>query len=153
MPESTSAGTKISIGTTAVAHATDTYTEIGEVTNLGEFGRTYQEITHEPLASRDVRKHKGTRNDGSLVIQLARDINDAGQEAVEAALDSDFDYNFKIELNDKPEEDGTNTLIYIKAKVMAFTDNIGGPNQVVGGTITLGIKTGSKVIVPAAPGA
>ncbi|MGF7160128.1 hypothetical protein FHS85_001751 [Rhodoligotrophos appendicifer] len=149
MSETTSAGTKISIGTTADAHASDTYIQIGEVTNLGEFGRTYQEITHEPLASRDVKKHKGTRNDGSLAIQLARVIDDAGQEAVEDALDTDYDYNFKIELNDAPEG-GMPTLIYVKAKVMSFVDNIGGPNQVVGGTITLGIKTGSKVIVPAA---
>lgn len=100
MGASTTAGAKIYIGTTASDPLTDTYVEIGEATSIGAFGRTYNEITHNPLATRGTQKFKGTFNDGNLELQMAEDSGDAGQIALEAALDSDFDHNFKIVAND-----------------------------------------------------
>jgi hypothetical protein len=96
----TSAGSKIYIGTTATALLTDTFTEIGEVVNIGDFGRVYSEIKFDTLGVRGTRKFKGTYDDGNLAMQLGRDPSDAGQAMVIAARDADFDYNFKIVDND-----------------------------------------------------
>jgi hypothetical protein len=101
MSESTTAGTKVYIGTTASNGLTDTYTEIGEVTSISPYGKTFNEVTHTPLATRGVRKHKGSFNDGNLELEMAEVPDDAGQIALEAALETDFDYNFKIEQNDE----------------------------------------------------
>jgi hypothetical protein len=101
MGESTTAGTKVYIGTTAATAATDTYTEIGGVTSISAFGKTFNEVTHTPLADRAVRKHKGSYNDGNIELEMAELPEDDGQTALETALDSDFDYNFKIEQNDE----------------------------------------------------
>jgi hypothetical protein len=101
MGESTTAGTKVYIGTTASVGLTDTYTEIAEVTSISAYGKTFAEVTHIPLATRGVRKHKGSYNDGNLELEMADDPGDAGQIALEAALDTDFDYNVKIEQNDE----------------------------------------------------
>ncbi len=100
MGVATTAGARVYIGTTAANAATDSYTEIGEVVSVGEFGRVYNMINHLPLASRGVKKFKGSYNDGDPVFGLGKDINDDGQAAVIAALASDFDYNFKIVDND-----------------------------------------------------
>lgn len=96
----TSAGTKIFIGTTATDPTTDTYVEIGSVNSIGEFGRVYSESTFTSLGDRNVLKFKGSRNDGNIQLQLGKDASDLGQLAVQAALDVDADYNFKVVPND-----------------------------------------------------
>lgn len=125
------------------------WTEIGEVVNFGEFGRTYAEVTHESINNRNVRKFKGTRNDGNIPLQLGRDTSDDGQELLRQALDDDDDWNFKIELDDAPTA-GTPTTLTFLAKVMSYTTNLGGPNQIIGATATLGIQSGSITEVAAA---
>lgn len=152
MGEHSSAGTSFLIGTTAANPLTDTYVEIGQITNYGEFGTTYAEVKHTPVKGRGVKKHKGSRDDGSLVLQLARDPDDAGQAAARAALASDYNYNFKLVFNDAgPNVGDTPSALYFKAKVMAFPTNVGGADGVVARTLTLALDTDSMVEVPAAP--
>jgi len=100
MGVSTSAGTTISIGTTAADPTTDTYIEMGSVSDIGEFGRVYSESTFTSLGDRNVQKFKGSRNDGNIQLQLGKDGSDLGQQAARAALDVDSDYNFKVVPND-----------------------------------------------------
>lgn len=101
MDASPSAGTKLYMGgTSAAALLTDTYVEVGGIESIPEFGRAYSETTFTPLASRGVLKYKTSFNDGSITVPMAKDLSDAGQAALYAARDSDFDYNFKVEAND-----------------------------------------------------
>lgn len=104
----TSAGSKLFIGSasTSTNLLTDTYTEVGEVVNIGDFGRTYQEVRHDALGSRGTRKFKGQYDDGNIALQLGRDPVDAGQAKIVTARDLDYDYNFYIEENDKPAASG-----------------------------------------------
>lgn len=98
---SPSAGTKLYMGTTALAGLTDTYVEVMGIESIPEFGRAYNEVTFTPLASRGVQKYKGSFNDGSVTVPLAKNLSDEGQAALLAGLATDFDYNFKVEANDK----------------------------------------------------
>lgn len=100
MTVSTAAGATLSIGTTAAVGATDTFTVIGEVTALPEFGRVYAAIKYTPLSNRGVQKFKGSYDDGALAVTMGKDLTDAGQAALVVALDADQDYNFKIIDND-----------------------------------------------------
>lgn len=100
MGVATAAGATIYIGTTASSAASDTYTEIGEVASIPEFGRVYQEIKWNPINSRGTQKFKGSYDDGSISVPLGKDASDAGQAKVIAALDVDADYNFKVVAND-----------------------------------------------------
>lgn len=100
MGVTTSAGTKIYIGTTAADPTTDTFVELGSVSDIGEFGRVYSESTFTSLGDRNVQKFKGSRNDGNIQLQLGKDASDLGQQAARAALDVDADYNFKVVPND-----------------------------------------------------
>lgn len=146
MSVNTSAGSKLFIGTTATSGASDSYVEVAEVTNIGEFGRTYAEITFTSLGDRNVRKFKGSRNDGNITLQLGRSAGDVGQAAAVVALDDDQDYNFKITLNDDSGVSGaTPTTFIFKAKVMSYVTNVGGTDQVVQATMQLGIKSGSII--------
>ncbi|UYW25657.1 hypothetical protein OKC48_20645 [Methylorubrum extorquens] len=142
MTVQTSAGCALLIGTTSANAASDTYLPVGEITNIPEFGRVYQEITHNSVGDRSTKKFKGSYNEGSITITLGRDISDAGQAAMVAARDSDADFNFKVTLNDAPSTGASPkpTTYLFKAKVMSFTTNIGGPNQIVGASAMIGIS-------------
>jgi hypothetical protein len=93
-------GTKISLGTTATDPTTDTYTDIGSLESIGEFGTDFAEITFEDLTSGVVNKFKGARSDGVVAVGLGRDMTDVGQVALRAALLIKDDYNVKITYND-----------------------------------------------------
>ena len=150
MAVNTSSGCQISIGTTAAVASSDSYTAIGYVSNMGEFGRVYSLIKFDSLADRNTLKYKGQRDDGTMNVELGRDSSDAGQSAVQTALDSDQDYNFKVELNDSSDTTGaTNTIFYFKAKVMTYTTNIGTPTQVVGSKMVLELKPNTIAETPA----
>ena len=136
----TSAGTKIYIGD-ALPGTYDKsgfeaveWTEIGEVTDLGEFGKEYSIVNHNPLGSRQTIKRKGSFDNGSISLSLAKDATDAGQTALLAALDSDDSYAFKIELADADV-----THLYTSAQVSSFTYNVGGTDTITGSTVALQI--------------
>ncbi len=97
---STAAGATLAIGTTAANGATDTFITVGEVTQIPEFGRVYNTVKYSPLSSRGVKKFKGSFDDGSVAVEMGKDLTDAGQAARLLARDTDFDYNFKVVDND-----------------------------------------------------
>jgi hypothetical protein len=151
MPVSPAAGCKIYIGGTGVLASEEAFQLIGKVANMGEFGTSFDEILFSSLDDRNVLKFKGQRNDGSLSLQLGRDATEDGQADLVAAVETDFDYNFKIELNDAPDTtENTPTTFVFKAKVMSYTTQIGEANSIVGSTAGLGIQSGTIVEVPAA---
>lgn len=142
MTAQTSAGYVLSIGTTASDPTTDTYTAIGEITNVPAFGKSYQEITHNPVSNRETQKFKGAYDSGSVTIDLAMDVNDSGQSDVIDALDSDSLFNFRLEYNDKVTGGGHGSYRYFKARVMSYTENPSGVNNVVTAQVMLGIQGG-----------
>lgn len=145
----TSAGTTIAISAarpasvTPTAYAALTYTTVGEITDAGSIGRTYNEVTHSPLGTRGTQKLKGSYNDGTQTLQLAYAPGNAGQALIQTALDDDDYYSFKATLQD-------GTIAYYQALVMSAPLNIGGVDTVTNSTVGLSIKSGSiKIVLPA----
>lgn len=137
-----SAGTSIGISATAPAtfnvagYSALSFTNIGEVTDLGEFGREYNLITHNPLATRGTVKLKGSFNEGSISLQLGLDTDDAGQILAKAASVSDEDYSFKVTTQNGDD-------YYFQAKVMSFKVGVGSVDSVTTATITLELTSSS----------
>lgn len=148
MARTTASGTVLSIGTTASSASADTFTVVGEITDIGEFGRVFKEITSEVISDRKTYRVKGKYDDGTITLTLNRDLSDAGQTALAAALNSDANYNIRVELNDKTTYTGHGTRFDFKAEVFSFTTKVGGPNSFVGATVKLGID--SDVVTTAA---
>lgn len=142
----TAAGATIAIANaipatfTAVGYAALTYANIGEITNIGEFGKEFALVTHLPLAERGVAKRKGSFNNGTLNPAMALDPVDAGQILFEAALELDAPSAFEITLQD-------GTVYYLMGLVMAYKPNIGTTDDVVTATAT--IEVDAKPIVKA----
>lgn len=119
-----------------------TYSLVGEVTDLGEFGREYSLVTHNPLGDRQTVKRKGSFNDGSISMTVARVPDDAGQTVLQEALDSDDNYSFNVTL-----QDGTN--LYFSAQVMSYTANVGTVDQITTASVTIEITDEIIEVAPA----
>ena len=135
----TSAGTTLEVVADTPAtfdeagYSSLTYTAVGEITDMGEYGPEYEVVTHNPLGERRTIKRKGTRNDGAITMQLGRDPSDAGQQILIAGVDGaeeDTVHSFKVTLQD-------GTIQYMSGQVYSYTTNIGSVNQITGASVTV----------------
>lgn len=147
----TAAGCRLSLGAktganTEADYKKDTYVEIGEIEDLGEFGDTFSSVTFTSLRDGRVRKYKGTADAGDLTMTVGLDNGDAGQKALKTAHKdrSKGDYNIKVTLNDG---DATATPVvlpttfYFRVKVMNNTVAPGAADNVVRRNVTMGINS------------
>lgn len=110
------------------------WTLIGEITDGGEHGREYAEVTHMPISSRGVQKFKGSFNEGTKTVQLAIDSDDAGQVIAKAAALSDNDYSFRVQYQG-------GDLDFFQAKVMSFKKAATSVDSIRSATMTLALTT------------
>lgn len=144
----TSAGTDISISATlpatydATAFAALTWVSIGEVTELGEFGRVYNIVKLNLLKDRRTVKRKGSFDDGTISAQMARVPDDAGQTILTTAVNSDNSYAIKVTLQD-------GTKFYFSAQISSYTTNVGNVDQITAATVNFEID--NNIIEVAGP--
>jgi len=110
-----------------------TFTPIGEVVDLPAFGQDYTEIKVLSLGNRQVRKLKGSYDNGNLALKINFDGADSGQAAVLAASTSDSAYSFKIVMQQ-------GQIRYFTALVMSDMLNIGNVDSIVQSEVKLGIN-------------
>lgn len=107
-----------------------TWVQVGKVGNVGDFGRQTNIVSYTTLDTEYQQKSKGISNAGDPVIECSRSYNDAGQVIMRTAgaPTARYSYALKIEENDKPTADYTNTIHYVRGKV-AGPVNLGGGNE------------------------
>ncbi|WP_276118390.1 phage tail tube protein [Pararhizobium qamdonense] len=143
----TTAKTKVSIGTTAafataVAYAGDTWTPIANISDVGEAGSEAEVVIGKFVDQDYVRKLKGSRDNGTMELTVARDSADAGYAALIAAEATSFGYNFSVELNDKPAAGASpkNSKFYFNALVASKKNNFGDADNIVSTVFSLAIS-------------
>ena len=136
----TSAGTTLKISANAPAtfnvagYSALTYTAVGEITDLGEFGREFTLVTHNPVGSRGTQKFKGSFNEGTMNLSLGLDTDDAGQVLMKAALLADTAYSFEVTTQN-------GDTYYFQAMVMSFKVGVGSVDSITTATCTLELTT------------
>jgi hypothetical protein len=118
-----------------------TWVEIGEVEDGGELGDESNDVTFQSLSDSRVRHLKGARDAGTLALVVGDDPLDLGQIALRAAEQTKFLYNFKIEYEDAPSADYSNSVDYFRGLVMSFRKNVGEGDNVMRRTANIGINT------------
>lgn len=101
----------------ATGYAALTWTEVGEATEIPEYGAEHATVTHTPLKTGIVNKFHGELNYGSVAVPMALDLADAGQIILKAALTSKDEISVKITLSDA-------TVEYTSGKVMSFKKGV-----------------------------
>ena len=114
-------------------------TEIGLIGSMSEYGRVYDVVTFQDIATGRTHKLKGANNDGQFQITIAQDLTDAGQVALKSYVAADQNtYPFKVTLLGA---DASFDTVYFGAKVMSFRTTLGSVNTTIQATIILEINT------------
>lgn len=122
-----------------------TWTEIGEVTEVPSMGKVFTIVNHLPLGSRQTVKRKGSYDNGDVDIPYAFDVNnDAGQDILVTALDSDNSFAFKVGIKN-PEV----KCVYWTAQVTSAPITIGSTDSIVMKNSTLAIDDDVLIEEPA----
>lgn len=143
----TSAGTTLRITATAPATfdvsgyntlftGSPTPPLVGEITDLGEFGREFALVTHNPVGTRGTQKFKGSFNEGTMALSLGLDTDDAGQILMKTASLSDNDYYFMVTTQNGDR-------YFFQGKVMTWKVGVGGVDQITTASATLELSTNS----------
>ena len=155
MSVNTAAGAKLFIGgpnsdrnSILADYQADSYIQIGEVEDLGEFGDESEAINFTSLEDSRTRKFKGPRDAGTIAVVVGDDMTDEGQVAAEAAEASPLDYNFYVELNNAISLGGTGSRHYFIGKVMSKRRNVGNVSNVVRRTFNVGINSAITDVDP-----
>lgn len=141
----TSAGSTLKISASAPAtfnaagYSALVFTSVGEITDLGEFGREFTLVTHNPVGSRGTQKFKGSFNEGTMNLSLGLDTDDAGQVLMKAGSLSDAAYSFEV-----TTQNGDS--YYFQAMVMSFKVGVGSVDSITTATCTLEITTSADGI-------
>ncbi len=109
----------------------DTYTAIGNVTSIGDFGDTAEEIKVNTISDERVYKLKGQRDAGDFSLECAFNDADPGQVALMAAMQNDANYNFKIVMNNALTPTGAGHTAYFQGMVMTAQTKLGAANAAV----------------------
>lgn len=162
MTVNTASGTRVYIGTTVIPanmnnindaaaialFQADSYTEIGEIESVGDFGDESTAVNFASLADGRTRVYKGTRDAGNIDIVVGDDASDAGQLALTAAEATQFDYNIMVVNNDAITLGGTDSIDFFYGKVMSKRKGVGDVNNIVRRTYTTHIN--SRIVTVAA---
>jgi hypothetical protein len=143
MSVKTSAGTIVNVlatlpssydSTGFAALAWGTGNQIGEVTNIGNFGTKYNVQSHLPIASTRAQKIKGSYDTGDLPLTIGRDITDAGQVILRAALASANNYSFRLSYPD-------GSKVYVAGKVTSLETVTGGTDTITALEVTVALDS------------
>lgn len=110
------------------------WTEVSDLTDIGDFGDEAEVVSYEVIGDGRTRKLKGTRNAGTFDVTVARKAGDPGQDAMRVAELANSPVSLKVEL-----EDGTQFLF--AGLVMSAKRTLGGANDVIKITYSIEITT------------
>ncbi len=114
-----------------------TFVDVGEVTDIAEFGADTSVVTHQPLATGIVEKFKGFTNYGSSSVSFAKDSADAGQIVLESGAigaNKNSQHSVRVTLQD-------GTFLYFTCKVFSFKMATGSADSIVGSTSSIEIES------------
>jgi hypothetical protein len=129
----TAAGSKLYVSATlpgtydAAGFEALSWTEVGEVTEIPQFGKVCTIVNHLPLGQRQTIKRKGSYDNGTLDVPYAFDpAGDAGQTLLENAVDSDNSYAFRIDIKNPAVKS-----VYFTAQCTSRPITVGATDSIV----------------------
>lgn len=114
----------------STGYPSETYTTVGEITDLQAMGEIYRLVTHNPIGERDDVYKKGGRGFPQISLPIALDPDDAGQTSLIASLASDSEIAVEVDHPDGAKR-------YFTALVMDFQEIPGSVDGIISGTCTL----------------
>lgn len=117
-----------------------TAVEVGLIESLGQFGKVFDLVTFQAIATGRTYKFKGGYNQGALDLVMASDITDAGQAMLFAFANAQDQntYPFKLTLNGA---DPTEDTVYFGGKIFSYQIVAGAVNSIMKANCKIEINT------------
>lgn len=120
----------------------ESWTPVGEIEDMGEFGDVWENTTFTSLADGRRVKLKTLKDGGDLNLVLGFKPSDTGQTALKAAVASFNNYPIRIQANDAGTGSPSSpTTFYFLARVMSDRKAVGAVDNVVRRNVTLAINS------------
>lgn len=114
-----------------------TFVNVGEVTDLPEYGASAEVVTHQPLATGITRKYKGFINNGSMSVSVGYSSDDAGQNVLAlgvTGINKNTEHSFRVTYQD-------GSIDYFTGKIFSYTKAPGSANSMVSSTVQIEINS------------
>jgi hypothetical protein len=114
--------------------------EIGLIDNIGEFGKVFDLVTFQAVATGRTYKLKGGYNQGNLQLTMGSDLSDAGQLLMYqygVAQDQNT-YPFRVTLVGM---DAGYDNVYFGGKVFSYRQQLGSVNNIIKAQVNIEINT------------
>lgn len=137
-----SSGTTVSVAAASPAtynvagYGALTYTAVGEVESVGEFGGSATVTQFTPLGTGVVKKFKGSIDYGQMALVVGRLLSDDGQELLKDGFDGTKRYaehSFKI-------VDSDGSIIYFTGMIASFSNQVNDANSVTKVSVNIDIN-------------
>src|SRR5882672_518535 len=79
---------------TEIEYSSLTWTEIGLIESVTEFGRVFDLVSFQAIKEGRMYKLKGGFNDGNMQMVVGEDLTDAGQAALKVAAEASNQNNY-----------------------------------------------------------
>jgi hypothetical protein len=125
----------------SVGFAALTWTDVEGVTNIGDFGPTFEDVTDQPLKTGITEHRKGGADYGEFAPVMSYDQADAGQTLFLDGVDGtnkDVVYSHRVTLQD-------GTIFYVTGQIFAAPLSVGDASSMV--SITGNVKLNNKPVV------
>lgn len=138
-------GTKLYVAATtpatedATGYAAMTWVEVGEISEIPEFGPEYSEVNFTPLATGIKAKYHGELDYGSISLPFALSAGDAGQAALKTAMANKARISFKVEFPKLASTSTAGPIVYTQGKAFSFTRSA-STGDVVSGSLNVGFE-------------
>lgn len=149
MGVNTAAGSVLAVSASAPAtedaagYAALTYTEVANVSNLGDIGASFNKVEFQPLNGPKL-KLKGSRDEGMINPSIALDDDDAGQALLRTASEDNTGAYVSVKIT-LP----SGAVRYFQGPVFGMPESIGTADDVITAAPTLEANT--AVVRVAAP--
>jgi len=80
-------------------YASLTFIDIGEIVDVGEISKDWEEVSHQAVGRSYPQKLKDTYNIDTVSLTVGRVTSDTGQAAIQTALDSVDSVAFEVTMN------------------------------------------------------
>jgi hypothetical protein len=120
----------------AAGFAALTYSNVGNIENIGGFGRVYELVTLKTLDTRGTQKIKGSFDSGNLDLKIANTTTDAGLTILKSESTTDNLVSVKITTS-------TGDITYCQALVMGTPRSGGSLDDIDFIDINLAITVGA----------
>lgn len=144
----TATGAKVFIGPsvqntvdTTGEFAALTWTEIGMVRSIGDYGDQSSVVSAAVIGDGRMRKAKGARDAGNFDLTVFPASDDAGQTAIFAAEATYDNYAMKIVLPNRLNATGTDQIDYFRVLVTSRRTNVGENDAIVTQTFSCAINS------------